>query len=474
MLLALTGGALGLVAAWGTLRSLYPLLLARLPQEVQSLPLNLNLDVRILFYSLLLSFATGAAFGLVPALQTSNLDLNSSLKGTGASFAGRSGGWLRGSLIAAQIAVCLVLLIAAGLLVRGLQAAQTIDPGFEMKDIAAASFDLRLEGYDQPRAAAFNRQLADRLATHAGIDEVGFVDSVPLSGSRRGTMGTVAGRDEKFQITDARVSANYFQLLGIPVVRGRAFEPGETTGDGRSIILSQSAARRLWPGEDPIGKRLLFDDGKTATEVVGVVKDIRASSLSAVDPIFLYHPAGPKSQVGLSILVRGKAGYAAIAKSIRDETRALDPNVLVQSHRLEDNLDLWQLPSRILSMLALALGIAGLILASIGIYGVMAYAVTQRTKEIGIRMTMGAQRRDVVRLILGQAMRPVAIGIALGLAGSAAVSGILSSLLYGLNRLDPAVFGGVSLFLAAIALLAGYVPAQRATRVDPMTALRHD
>jgi ABC-type antimicrobial peptide transport system permease subunit len=163
----------------------------------------------------------------------------------------------------------------------------------------------------------------------------------------------------------------------------------------------------------------------------------------------------------------------SIAKAIREETQALDSNVLVQSGTLEDNLALFQLPSRVLSILAFALGLAGLLLASIGIYGVMAYAVTQRTKEIGIRMTMGAGRGDVVQLILAQAMRPIAVGVALGLAAGAAVSRVLASLLYGVSPLDPVVFGGVALFLSAVALLAGYVPAQRASRVDPMTALRH-
>jgi ABC-type antimicrobial peptide transport system permease subunit len=192
-----------------------------------------------------------------------------------------------------------------------------------------------------------------------------------------------------------------------------------------------------------------------------------------VDPVFIYFAAGPRTHLGLSLLARGDAGVSSIAKAIREETQALDSNVLVQSGSLEDNLALFQLPSRILSILAFTLGLAGLLLASLGIYGVMAYAVTQRTKEIGIRMTMGAQRRDVMRLILAQSMRPVAVGVALGLAASAAISRVLTSLLYGVSPLDPVIFIGVALFLSAVACLAGYLPAQRAARVDPMTALRH-
>ena len=473
MLLSAGGGALGLLAAWGTLRALVPLLMARLPEEVHSIELNANPDVRIVLYSLGLAFATGIGFGLIPALQASNPDLNRALKESGTTTGGRSAGWLRGSLVTAQIAVCLVLLIAAGLLVRGLEAAQAIDPGFETRGIATASFDLNLEGYDEPRAAAFDQQLAARLAARAGIAEVAFVDSVPLSASRRGTVVTLEGKEGSHQITNAEVSPNYFQLLGIPIVRGRGFEARESSSEQHVIIVSESTARKFWPGEDPIGKRVRVSDYPVYQEVVGVSKDIRATGLAAVDPVFVYFAAGPRKHLGLSVLARGEAGVPAIAKAIREEAQALDSNVLVHSGTLEENLALFQLPSRILSILGFVLGLAGLLLASLGIYGVMAYAVTQRTKEIGIRMTLGAERRDVMRLILAQAMRPVAMGVAVGLAASAGVSRVLASLLYGVSPLNPMVFGGVALFLSAVALLAGFVPAQRASRVDPMTALRH-
>jgi predicted permease len=473
MLLSAAGGALGLLAAWGTLRVMVPLLMARLPEEVHSIELNSNPDLRIVLYSLGLAFATGIGFGLIPALQASNPDLNGALKESGTTTAGRSAGWLRGSLVTAQIAVCLVLLIAAGLLVRGLEAAQAIDPGFETKGIATAGFDLSLEGYDEPRAAAFYQQLAARLSARAGIAGLAFVDSVPLSGSRRGTVVTLEGKEGSQQITDAEVSANYFQLLGIPIVRGRGFNPRESSSEQHVVIVSESTARKFWPGEDPVGKRVRVSDYPVYEEVVGVSKDIRATGLAAVDPVFVYFAAGPRTHAGLSVLVRGEAGVPAIAKAIREEAQALDSNVLVHSGTLEENLALFQLPSRILSVLGFVLGLAGLLLASLGIYGVMAYSVTQRTKEIGIRMTLGAERRDVMRLILAQAMRPVAMGVALGLTASAGASRVLANLLYGVSPLDPVVFGGVALFLSVVALLAGFVPAQRAARVDPMMALRH-
>ena len=470
LLLSTAGGVLGLLTAWSTLRAVYPMLMARLPQEVQSIALNPNPDVRIVLYSLTLAFATGIGFGLIPALQASSLDLNSTLKESG-STAGRRSGWLRASLVAAQIAVCLVLLIAAGLLLRGLDAAQSIDPGFETRGIATAAFDLSLEGYDEPAAAAFHQRLADRLAARPGIAEVAFVDSVPLSGSRRGTRVTPQGTDAGQQITDATVSANYFQLIRVPIVRGRAFDARESSSEQHVIIVSEATARRFWPGEDPVGKRVRVGDDKFDHQVVGVARDIRATGLASVDPVFVYFAVGPRTHLSLSLLARGSG--AAIAKAIREETQALDANVLVTPSTLEANLALFQLPSRIFSILASALGLAGLLLASLGIYGVMAYAVTQRTREIGIRMTMGAGRRDVMQLILAQAMRPVGIGVALGLAASAGVSRVLASLLYGVSPRNPAIFGGVALLLAGVALLASYLPAQRAARVDPMTALRH-
>jgi putative ABC transport system permease protein len=223
-----------------------------------------------------------------------------------------------------------------------------------------------------------------------------------------------------------------------------------------------------------VGKRLRFGDDKVYSQVVGIAKDIRSTSLSKVDDLFVYLPISPRDRVGLSLLVHGNARFSTIAKAIGNEARGLDANILVKTTPLEDNLQIWTVASQAASTLAFALGLVGLLLASVGIYGVMAYAVAQRTREIGIRMTLGAQRGDVLRLILAQSMRPVALGLAIGMAGCAAVSGVLSSLLYGVSPLDPLVFSGVATFLAAVAVLAGWVPAQRATRVDPMSALRHE
>jgi putative ABC transport system permease protein len=305
------------------------------------------------------------------------------------------------------------------------------------------------------------------------VEEVAQVDPVPLSGSRHGTMVILEGKTERHQISNTNVSSSYFRLLGIPMVRGRAFDEREQQSEAKVVVISESAARHFWPGEDPVGKRLRIGDNSGVTEVVGVAKDVRSIGLSKTDGDFLYFPLSARGQLGAKVMVRGKGGTASLENTISKEARGLDSNILVHTGNLENNLILYRLPTKILSILAMALGVAGLLLASLGIYGVMAYAVTQRTREIGIRMTLGAGRREVLWLVLRQSLRPVAIGIGLGLCGCAAVSQVLSSLLFGVSPLDPWVYGGVSLFLAGIAMLASYLPARRATRVDPMSALRY-
>jgi predicted permease len=471
LLLSVLGGALGLVAAWWTLNAVFPVLMSGLPPDSPSFTLNLTPDRRILLYSLAVSFVTGVAFGLLPASQASKLDLSSELKGAGPG-GGRSQGWLRGALVTTQVAVCLVLLVAAGLLARGLRAAQTLDHGLDLAGVTAASFDLQLQGYDRPKAAMFHRQLAERLARLPGVAEVASTAVLPLSASRTEGPVRVEAGDAPRMATLAHVSANYLTFLRIPIVQDRGFEARDMLAGSRATIVNASTAHRLWPNQNPVGRSLLFGRDTAPLEIIGVAKDVRHTSLSEVDPLFLYLPATPAGQAGISVLVRASASHAIVAKAIRDQAKALDVGVLVQTSRLEDGPDLLKLPARISAGGALGIGLVGLLLATMGIYGVVAYAVAQRTREIGIRMALGARRGDLARLILIQAMRPVALGVGLGLAGCAAVSRVLDSLLFGVSPLDPFVFGGVALFLAAVALLASYMPARRAMRVDPLLALR--
>ena len=329
-------------------------------------------------------------------------------------------------------------------------------------------------GYDGPRAAAFHRGLFERLTAIPGIEKVGFVQPVPLSGDRHGDTVTLEGRDGGRSVYFANVSANYFDLLDIPLVRGRSFPEENMTTASHVVIISESTARRFWPGENPLGKRLRFGSDAVYSDVIGVAKDIHSVGLSDPDTDFVYLPLRADGYGGVALLARGTTGSAAMTTAIRTETHALDGNILVRTAALEENLNLWQVPSRVTAVLGLVLGMAGLLLASLGIYGVVAFAVSQRTKEIGIRISLGAQKSDVLRMMMANSMQLAAAGMAIGLAGSAAVSRILQSLLFGVSPLDPIVFAGISALLGGVAALASYVPARRATQVDPMTALRHD
>jgi predicted permease len=471
VMVSIASGALGLFAAWGALRGLIPIVMAQLPPEAPVMDLNLNPDLRIVGYLLALSLCTGIGFGLLPALQATRIDLNSALKESGSWWGTIRRSRIRNFLVAVQIAICLVLLISAGLLARGLHEAQTIDPGFGMKNIVAATFDLDRQGYNPPRSAAFRRTLAERLGARSM--EFAFVEPVPLSGNRFGTVIMLEGRDQPIQVSYAVVSPNYFRFLQIPVIGGQTFDERDRSSLSSAVVVSESTGRHFWPGENPIGKRFRLGRERTPKEVIGVAKDVHSTALAQADQTFIYVPQRVDEYSG-ALLARGSGSNAAISRAVLDEAHALDANLLVRTSSLEDNLNLWELPARVTSALGAVLGIAGLLLASMGIYGVVSHNVSQRTKEIGIRMSLGADKRDVLRMMTRQIIRPVAIGGLAGLVVCAGVSRVLQSLLFGISPLDPLVFGGVCLFLVAVALAAGYGPARRATRIDPMVALRHE
>jgi predicted permease len=471
LLLSLAGGALGsILALWSFIR-VTRFVTTHLPQDFPPIAVNVGPNLHVLVYALLLTLFTGIAFGLAPALRSSRLDLNSSMKGDGTFGAGRrSGRFLLNTLVGSQVAVCMVLLVAAGLLLRGLYYAQTVDPGFEIKAVATTFLDLGKQGYDPPHATQFMTRFRERLRGLPGVTEVAQAECAPLSHDFSVDHFTVPGRADKITIEYNHVSPNYFSLIDIPIVRGRSFTPGEKR-DAPAIIVTESTARRLWPAQDPLGKVLRESSGREHT-VIGVAKDAQVSHLGQLSTSYLYFPAGPEYDSRSYVLIRYATGFSDVAKSIRDAAQSIDPNVAIDVTRLEDYLEVWRAPSRIVAGLSGTLGALALLLCSIGVYGMVSYSVSRSVREIGIRMALGANKAEVMRHVLWQAMRPVLIGGAVGVVLCSAVSGVLSSMMFGLGTHDPIAFVSVPFFLLVVASVASFIPARRAMEVDPIVALR--
>ena len=345
LLLSLAGGLLGSLIAFWSSRKITAFVTSHLSRKLSSgLTLNVAPDLRVLAFALLLTLLTGIAFGLIPALLSSRLDLNTAMKGDGTSSVSgkKSGRFLLNALVGAQVAVCMVLLLAAGLLLRGLYYAQTVDPGFDEKNVAEMFLNLRVQGYDEHHATAFIGRLRERIQGLPGVVEVAQAECAPLSHDFSGDHFTVPGRADKVGIEYNHVSANYFSLVGIPIVRGRGFTPTEGRNPS-GVIVTESTAQRLWPGEDPLGKTLRGSTGGDYS-VIGVAKDAQVAHLGKLDTSYLYFPAGPEADSRSYMLVRYATSFKDVSNGIRHAVKSLDPDVSVDVTKLEDNLEIWRAP----------------------------------------------------------------------------------------------------------------------------------
>jgi macrolide transport system ATP-binding/permease protein len=499
ILLGILAGALGLPLAGWMLHLLIVEIASALPSFWGTIALQINPDIRIFAYTLFVSCAAGIAFGLTPALEASKADVNSALKDDSTAFGyGLSRSWLRGLLIASQMAACLVLLISSALLLRGSQRALKIDPGYNAQSVAFLEmYDPKNLHYSQSQLLQLNRDLINGIVSLPGVRSVSQASRGPIGGNRWVAVARAeatspppsTGGGETPTAGYSYVTPNYFDTLGIPIVRGRTFTPHEADGQASVVVISEATARRFWPGEEPIGKLLKIGSEKGSTSfpgerdpfvassvVIGIAGDVRSMDLRRLDESYLYLPLSQSRQWTSILLVRADGNPTPLLPVIGREFRRVDANLPVLAAPLNTmvSMDPYFVVSRIGGVLASIVGALGLLLACLGVYGVVSYSVVQRTREIGIRMALGAQSIQVLRPVMTEGFRPILFGVVLGVLASGGVSRALSATLFGLSPLDPASFAGVSLLLIVIALLATWLPARRATRVDPMLALRYE
>ena len=478
VLLAIVGGAAGvLLALWGI-----DLLVALLPGEVPRLN-TIGIDGRVLGFSLGLSLLTGVLFGLAPALQASKPDLQAALKEGGKAATAGAGRRLRGLLVVAEVALALMLVIGAGLLIKSFWRRQQVDPGFKAQNVLSLQVAPPASAYEKAeRKRVFYRQVIERVAALPGVQAVGGIHLLPMGGSNWNPDVRVEDHPlddgtEPPAVDWRLVTPGYFEALRIPLVRGRLFTEADREKAAPVAIVNATLAQRYWPNEDPVGKRIRSGfEGKEWVPIVGVVGDVKEQGLDTPTHLEMYRPYSQAPfPSAMTLMVRTDAEPSALASAIRNEVWAVDKDV-----PLADIQPLARVVSQSLAgprsttlLLAVFAGVA-LLLGAIGIYGVVAYGVAQRTQEIGIRMALGASSGDVLRLVVGQGMRLTVAGLALGTGGALATTRWLASLLFGTSATDALTFASVALLLALVALAACYVPARRAAKVDPMVALRYE
>jgi putative ABC transport system permease protein len=483
LLLSIFGGALGLLLAmWGT-----DLLVSLVPKGLPRVG-EIGLDGRVLGFTTLISLATGLFFGLAPALQISKSGLTETLKEGGrTSGEGAHRNRVRSVLVVSEIAIALMLLVGAGLLINSFYRLQQVKPGFETTNVLSFRLSLPDAKYPEPQQVmTFYQQLVSRLQTLPGVKSVAYTTALPFSGQRGGVGFSIEGEpttsDRPFPYdTDYRtISAGYFQTMGIPQLSGRDFNERDTLDSTPVVIINEVLAKKYFPNQNPIGKRInpSFSSGERGIlmrEIIGIVGNVKHNNLNEELTPVVYVAHAQNTRSTLTLAVRTTNDPTSAIAAIRSEVQALDKNLPIYSIKtLEQYISSSVAQPRFNSLLLGIFAAVALLLTIVGLYGVMSYSVTQRTHELGIRMALGAQPRDVLKLILKQGMGLTLIGITLGLAGAFALTRLAESLLFGVSATDPLTFVAVSALLLGVALVACFVPARRATKTDPMIALRYE
>ena len=478
LILSLIAGALGLLLAFW----LVDVMIAFTPDGTPRIE-EVAIDKTVLGFTLLMAVATGFIFGLVPALETTKPDFGQSLKegkGTDASSGGRA---VRNALVVVEVALALMLLIGAGLLIKSFAKLLNVDPGFNPSNVLTLQLNLPRTRYPEGQhASAFYNDLIGRVKSLPGVESAAAASSLPLGGSYTDTSFLIEGRPapqpgEGPSAWFSIVTTDYFKTMGMRMVSGRVFDERDRAGAPEVVVINETMARRYWPGEDPVGKRLLSSSltNPNRREIIGVMADVKHFGIDADARPTMYFCQAQFPRRVMTLAVRTSAEPTSMVAAIRSQVWGIDKELSVSSIAgMQELVEGSIAPSRMIMMLLGLFAALALVLAAVGIYSVIAYGVTQRTREIGIRMALGAQARDVLRLVVGQGMMLALIGIAAGLGLAVALTRFMQGLLYEVDAFDPLTFAAISLLLIAVALLACYIPARRAAKVDPMVALRYE
>jgi len=477
LMLALGGGAVALlITSWteGTLIKFMPV--------TEDIPLSLSItaDRTVLLAALVISVLTGVIFGILPALRSSGVPPVAVLKeDTGSASGGLRKARLARGLVVAQICLSLLLLICAGLFIRSFRSAEEINPGFNPHNVLIASYDLFTAGYSDSSGAEFDRQLVGELGALPGVQSVALSDRVPLGFGGGSTsvkpQGYVPQANESMETQVAFITPNYFHTLQIPMVEGRDFTLADTKSSQRAVIVSEAFVNRYWPHQEALGKQLYSDIPKEWFTVVGVARDTKVTSLNEKPTPFVYLPLYQVYRPATIINARVTGDPLAFRNTVENTVHELNANLIVfDVTTLELRTQISSFPQRVAGTFVGAFGLLALVLAAVGIYGVTAYTTRQRTHEIGIRISLGATKEDVLRLVLSHGLRLMLAGVGLGLVLAFILTRFLKSLLLGVTSTDALTFASVAILLCAVALFACFIPARRAMRVDPMVALRYE